>query len=67
MVEASYEVNRKGDARRVEATTGTEEGEWQARRIRAMLRDTHFRPRIGPDGPEAGPRVTRHYRLIEIN
>lgn len=67
LVKASYEVNRLGESRRLEVTVDNEENQWQARRIREMLRDTHFRPRIGRDGPEAGPRVTRHYRLIAIH
>ncbi len=67
LVEASYEVDRKGESRSVVVTAADESGRWQAKRIRAMLRDTHFRPRIGPEGPISGPPVTRHYRLISAD
>lgn len=67
LIKASYEVNRQGESRRLEVSVDDEESQWQARRIRSMLKDTHFRPRIGKDGPESGPRVTRHYRLIAIH
>ena len=65
IVEASYEVNHLGEPRRVKVRAQSEDGERQAGKIRVMLRDTHFRPRIGRDGPENGPRVTRYYSLID--
>jgi hypothetical protein len=64
VIEASYEVNSLGESRRVRVTVNDESAEGQASKIRAMLRDTHFRPRIGKDGPESGPRVTRYYQLV---
>jgi hypothetical protein len=66
LVEASFVVNRQGESRQIEVKTDDQEDQRQADKIRAMLRDTHFRPRIGQDGPESGPRVTRYYRLVSI-
>ena len=67
LVEASFEVNSRGEARRVEVSAAHEEAGWQAGRVRGMIRDSHFRPRVGPDGFESGPRVTRHYRLVNTH
>ena len=64
VVEASYEVTRQGEVRRVEVSSSGDEQDWQARRIGRMLRESHFRPRIGDAGFASGPRVTRHYRLV---
>ncbi|MEM1110629.1 MAG: hypothetical protein AAGI11_01860 [Pseudomonadota bacterium] len=66
VVEARYRVTASGDVRSVSVTTAREEDEWQANRVRRMLLDTHFRPRIGPLGPEPTPEVTRYYRLLNL-
>jgi len=67
VIEASFEVSYKGEARKVKVTATAEGQDWQASRIKRMLRESHFRPRISNNGYETGPRVTRHYRLIGIN
>ena len=67
VVEASYEVSRKGEVRKVVVSSADDDQDWQASRIGRMLRESHFRPRIGEAGFESGPRVTRHYRLIGTN
>ncbi len=67
VVTASYEVTRRGEVRGLEASVDGDEDAWPARKIRSMLRDSHFRPRISDEGPQNGPRVTRRYRLLEAS
>ena len=67
VVAARYDVTSRGDVKKIKATVVEEENVWQARRIKRMLRETHFRPRFSQGQPETVEQVLRHYMLTDAH
>jgi tetratricopeptide (TPR) repeat protein len=64
VVEAQYDVNSRGDARRIKVSVSDAENEWQAWRIKRMLTNTHFRPRFSGGEAEGVEQLSRSYLLV---
>jgi hypothetical protein len=64
VVEARYDVNSRGDARRIKVSVTDTENEWQAWRIKRMLTNTHFRPRFIGGEAEGVEQLSRSYLLV---
>lgn len=65
VVAVRYDVSARGDVSNIEDLNAVEEASGEAMRIRRMLRDTHFRPRLVSGEPEATIGVERRYKLID--
>ncbi|MBE9539547.1 MAG: hypothetical protein IMF06_10720 [Proteobacteria bacterium] len=65
VVEANYDVTSRGDVLRIKVSVSDEEREWQAWRIKRLLRDTHFRPRFSQGVPESVEALSRRYMLVD--
>lgn len=67
VIHAKYDVSPRGDVQRVEVSTSDEENEWQAWRLKRMLRDTHFRPRFSHGEAELAEHISRQYMLVGVH
>ena len=65
VVAVRYDVSARGDVSNIEDLNTVEEASGETLRIRRMLRDTHFRPRLASGEPEATIGVERRYKLID--
>ena len=65
VVAVRYDVSARGDVSNTEVLQVAEEASGESMRIRRMLRDTHFRPRLASGEPEATTGVERRYKLID--
>jgi len=65
VVVAQYKVSARGEARSLKVSVPGADSSGQARRIKAMLRETHFRPRFVRGVAESSEPVTRTYRLLD--
>lgn len=67
VVEARYDVNSRGDARRIKVSVIDAENEWQAWRVKRMLTNTHFRPRFSGGEAEGVEQISRSYLLVGVS
>jgi tetratricopeptide (TPR) repeat protein len=64
VVEAQYDVNSQGVAKRIKVSVIDVENEGQAWRIKRMLSNTHFRPRFSGGEAEGVEQLSRSYLLV---
>jgi tetratricopeptide (TPR) repeat protein len=67
VIQANYDVSSRGVVQRVVVSTSDEKNEWQAWRLKRMLRDTHFRPRFSRGEAELTEQISRQYMLVGID
>jgi tetratricopeptide (TPR) repeat protein len=67
VINAKYDVSSRGDVQWIEVSTADEKNEWQASRLKRMLRDTHFRPRFSHGEAELAKHISRQYMLVGID
>ncbi len=65
VVVAQYKVSARGEARSLKVSVPGADSPGPARKIREMLRETHFRPRFIRGVAESSEPVTRTYRLLD--
>ena len=65
VITVRYDVSARGDVSNTEVLHVAQEASGESMRIRRMLRDTHFRPRLASGEPEATTGVERRYKLID--
>ncbi|MEP0201285.1 MAG: tetratricopeptide repeat protein [Halioglobus sp.] len=65
VVALRFDISARGNVSNTEVMEVPEEASAESLRIRRMLRDTHFRPRIVSGEPEATIGVERRYKLID--
>ncbi|MEP4486048.1 MAG: tetratricopeptide repeat protein [Halioglobus sp.] len=65
VVAVRFDISARGNVNNTEVVEMPEEASGESLRIRRMLRDTHFRPRIVSGEPEATTGLERRYRLID--
>ena len=64
IVAAEFEVSSRGNVSGITVNAEGPESEQRARFLKSMLRDTHFRPKMLPDGTPADCIVTRRYEVF---
>ncbi len=67
VIDAKYDVSSRGDVQWIEVSTADEKNEWQASRLKRMLRDTHFRPRFSQGEAELAKHISRQYMLVGVD
>ncbi|MBT4520526.1 MAG: tetratricopeptide repeat protein [Halieaceae bacterium] len=65
VVTVHFDISAKGRLSNIEADPLAPENVHAGRRIKRMLKNTHFRPRFAQGQAQAAEEVTRRYRLVE--